>query len=111
MEDIEKSRASQELGDGHMRFLALLLLIPFSATAQDGGIPDSAPCENCCVVLPDFDAWATTQVDAGDAGRRKRRRPDGGSAALAPAEGCECGGTSIDWLAMLGVVAFLRRRK
>jgi hypothetical protein len=94
-----------------MRFILLSLLIPFTATAQDGGIPDSAPCENCCVVLPDFDAWATTQVDAGDAGRRKRRRPDGGSTALAPAGGCECGGTSADWLALLGAVAFLRRRK
>ena len=94
-----------------MRYLLFLLLLPLPATAQDGGISDSAHCENCSVVLPDFDAWATTQVDAADAGRRKRRRPDGGSAALAPAGGCECSGTSIDWIAMLGVVAFLRRRK
>lgn len=94
-----------------MRYLLFLLLLPLPATAQDGGIPDSGLCENCFAVVPNFDAWATTQVDAADAGRRQRRRPDVGSTAPLPVGGCDCNGTSSDWVALLGLIAFFKRRQ
>ena len=90
-----------------MIFSLLLLASPLDATAFDGGISDSALCENCFVVMPNYDAWTTTHDAASDAGRRQRRRPDSGSAAPLPQGGCSCASSSSVELLILVFLSFL----
>jgi hypothetical protein len=90
-----------------MIFSLLLLATPLDATTFDGGISDSALCENCFVVMPNYDAWTTTHDAASDAGRRQRRRSDGGSVAPPPEGGCSCGTTNIGELTFLAFLMFM----
>ena len=90
-----------------MKILLLALMIPLNSLAFDGGISDSGLCENCFVVMPNYDAWTTTHDAASDAGRRQRRRSDGGSVAPPPEGGCSCGTANIGELTFLAFLMFM----